>query len=191
VPYGLIGIIDENGNRFATWTYDTQGRGLSSQHGTGADLTTVAYDDTTGNRTVTNPLGQQETYKFAMLQNVPKVTEIDRLATTTTAAATRLFTYDANGYAASQTDWNGNLTTYINNIHGEPTTMVEASGTAQARTTTVTYHPAFRLPLSIVTPGLTTTFTYDASGELLTKTLKDTTATIVPYSTNGTSRTWT
>jgi RHS repeat-associated protein len=191
VPYALTGIVDENGNRFATWTYDAKGRGLSSQHGGGADLTTVSYDDTTGNRTVTNALGQQETYKFSVLQNVPKVTEIDRLASATTAAATRKFTYDANGYAASQTDWNGNLTTYVNDVHGQPTTIVEASGTAQARTTTVTYHATFHLPVSIVTPGLTSVLTYDGGGELLTKTLTDTTATIVPYSTSGTSRTWT
>jgi RHS repeat-associated protein len=190
-PAALTGIIDENGNRFASWTYDAQGRALSSQHGAGADLTTVAYDDTTGNRTVTNALGQQEVYKFTTLQGVPKVTEIDRIATATTAAATRLFTYDANGYQASQTDWNGTKTTYINNAHGEPTTIVEALGTPQARTTAVTWHPSFHLPLSIVTPGLTTAFNYDASGELLTKTLTDTTATIVPYSTIGTTRTWT
>jgi RHS repeat-associated protein len=151
----------------------------------------VSYDDTTGNRTVTNALGQQETYKFAMLQNVPKVTEIDRLATATTAAATRKFTYDANGYTASATDWNGNLTTYINDVHGQPTTIVEASGTPQGRTTTITYLPNYHLPTQIVTPGLTSAFTYDANGELLIRTLTDTTATIAPYSTNGTARTWT
>jgi hypothetical protein len=54
LPFVLTGIIDEDGNRFATWTYDSLGRGLTSQHGSGADLTTVSYNDTTGNRTVTN-----------------------------------------------------------------------------------------------------------------------------------------
>ncbi len=190
-PFALTGEIDENGNRFATWSYDLSGRATSSQHGGGAGLTTIAYDDATGNRTVTNALGQQEIYKFATLQNVPKVVEIDRLATATTAASTRAFTYDANGYLASQTDWNGNLTTYVNDTHGQPTTTVEASGTPQARTTTVGYHPTFHLPVNIVTPGLSSAFAYDGSGELLTKTLTDTTATIVPYSTNGTARTWT
>ena len=37
---------------------------------------------------VTNALGQQLLYKFTTLQGVPKVTEIDRQATSTTAAAT-------------------------------------------------------------------------------------------------------
>jgi RHS repeat-associated protein len=190
--FSLTGITDEDGARYATWTYDASGRGLTSQHGTGADLTTIAYDDTDGSRTVTNALGEQEVYKFSTFQGVPKVTEIDRVATPSLPAATRLFTYDANGYMASQTDWNGNLTTYVNNAHGEPTTINEAVGGAQARTTTIAYDTTFvHLPKTIVTPGLTTSFTYDASGNPLTKTLTDTTTTSTPYSTTGTSRTWT
>jgi RHS repeat-associated protein len=191
LPFALTGIIDEDGNRYATWSYDTYGRGLSSQHAGGADLTTISYDDTTGNRTVTNALGEQMLYKFTTLQNVPKVIEIDRQASSTTAAATKTFTYDANGYPASVNDWNGNLTTFLNDVHGQPTSINEASGTAQARTTTITYLSNYRLPVSVVTPGLTTTYTYDASGNPLTKTDTDTTTTTVPYSTSGTARTTT
>jgi YD repeat-containing protein len=140
---------------------------------------------------VTNAFGLTDTYKFTTLQGVPKVTEIDRAATT--AAARELFTYDGNGYTASQTDWNGNQTTYVNDGHGQPTTINEAVGTPIARTTTITCDdPAFvHLPEQIVTPGLTANFTYDGSGELLTRTLTDTTTSTVPYSTGGQTRTWT
>ena len=190
-PNALTGINDENGNHYATWTYDSQGRALTSQHAEGADLTKVAYNDTDGSRTVTYPLGAQVVYKFTTTQNVPKVTEIDRLATATTPTATSKITYDKNGFTASRTDWNGNLTTYVNDAHGQATTVAEAAGTAQARATTVTYHPTFHLPAKIVEPGLTTTLTYDGNGELLTRTLTDTTTSTVPYSTNGQTRTWT
>jgi uncharacterized protein RhaS with RHS repeats len=190
-PFGLTGIIDENGNRYATWKYDSNGRGLSSQHGISADLTTVSYDDTTGNRTVTNALGEQEVYHFTTLQGVPKVTEIDRLASATTLAAKRLFTYDSNGYGASATDWNGHLTKYVNNVHGQPTSITEASGTPQTRTTTIAYDSVLdHLPDQIVTPGLTTSYTYDGSCNPLTKTLTDTTTQTVPYATKGHTRTW-
>ena len=190
-PTALTGIIDENGNRFATWTYDGQSRALSSQHAGGADLTTISYDDTTGNRTVTTALGQRELYKFSTLQNVAKATEIDRLATTTTAAATETFAYDPNGYVASRTDWDGNVTTYQNDAHGDPTTINEAVGTSAARTTMITYDTTWvHLPRQIVTPGLTTNFTYDSSGEQLNEKLTDTTTTSVPYSTAGQTRTW-
>lgn len=191
-PFALTGIIDEDGNHYATWTYDSSGRALTSQLGAGANLISMVYN-ADGSRTVTNALGVTDTYKFTTLQGVPKVTEIDRAATATTAAATELFTYDGNGYTASQTDWNGDQTTYVNDVHGQPTTINEAVGTPVARTTTITYDdPTFvHLPQQIVTPGLTANFTYDGSGELLTRTLTDTTATTVPYSTNGQTRTWT
>ena len=52
------------------------------------NLTTLTYNDTTGSRTVTNALGVTDTYTFTTLQNVPKVTQISRAATSTTAAAT-------------------------------------------------------------------------------------------------------
>ncbi len=174
----LTGIVDENNNRYASWTYDTTGRTLSSQHANGAGLIAVNYNDTDGSRTVTTALGQQTLYKFTTLQGVAKVTEADLLS----PAAKRTFTYDTNGYLASRTDFNGNLTTYSNDAHGQPTTIVEASGTPQARTTTIAYHFAFHLPLQIATPGLTTTFTYDNSGQMLTKTLTDIAA--------GATRTW-
>ena len=191
LPSALTGIIDENGNRFATWTYDSTGRALSSQHAGGADLTTISYNASDGSRTIANALGEREVWKFTTLQGVPKMTEVDRLASASLPAAVRKFTYDSNGYLASQTDWNGNLTSYVNDARGRATTINEAVGTPQARTTTISYHATFHLPLRIVTPGLTTSFTYDASGQMLTQTLTDTTTTTVPYSTAGQTRTWT
>lgn len=195
-PFALTGITDEDGNRYATWAYDGTGRAVSSQHGTGTTtdgLTTVSYDDTTGNRTVTGPLGIQETYKFTTLQGVPKVNEIDRAANGTVAAATRTFGYDTNGYLNAATDWNTNSTTYVNNAHGDPTTINEAVGAPVARTTTIVYDTTWvHLPHTVTTPGTTTTNNYDATtGNLLTRVLTDTTTTSIPYSTNGQTRTWT
>ena len=126
-----------------------------------------------------------------MLQNVPKTTEIDRSASASTTAASRKFTYDVNGYLASQTDWNGNLTNYVNDVHGQPVTITQAAGTQQQRTASIAYHAAFHLPVKSSRPGVTTTFVYDDSGNLLTKTQTDTTTSTVPYSTNGQTRTWT
>ena len=44
--------------------------GLSSQRGSNANLTTVSYDDTSGDRTVTNALGEQEIYYFTTLEGI-------------------------------------------------------------------------------------------------------------------------
>jgi YD repeat-containing protein len=191
LPNNLTGIVDEDGNRYLTWTYDSKGRALTGQLADGADLNTIVYNDNDGSRMVTGPLGLEELYKFNTLQNVPKVIEVDRLAGPTVIASTRTFSYDTNGYVASSTDWNGNTTTFVNDAHGQPTNVVLAAGTPQARTTQITYHPTFHLPVQVVSPGLNISFTYDRSGELLTKTLTDTTTTSTPYSTSGQTRTWT
>ncbi|MGH7880640.1 MAG: RHS repeat protein, partial [Candidatus Binataceae bacterium] len=168
-PNALTGIIDENGNRFATWTY-VPGTALtlaaSSQHAGGADLTQVAYESIFhhGNATVTYPLGLQEVYMNGS-PGSSKIEEIDRLGTT----AVRKFRFDSNGYFASRTDWNGNLTTFVNNARGLPKTITEAAGTPLARTTTTAWHPTFHLPAQITEPKRTTAFTYDANGNVLTK----------------------
>ncbi len=191
-PLALTGIVDENGSRYATWTFDSSERAVTSYLGQGAEKTTISYDDVSGNRTVTNAAGQQSVYKFTQVEGVPRITEIDRLATPTTAAAKRTFSYDATGYLASQTDWNSTLSTYVNNAHGQPTTIVEGAGSPVQRTTTITYDSVWaHLPAIVITPGLTTSSAYDGSGNPLTRTLTDTTAGTVPYSTNGQSRTWT
>jgi RHS repeat-associated protein len=186
LPFALTGIIDEKSNQFASWSYDAFGRALSSQQGNGVDLTTVIYDDTTGNRTVTNAFGATYLYKFSVLQSMPKVTEIDRQAINGIPAAMRLFAYDANGYTASATDWNGNQTGYINDAHGQPTTITEPT-----RTTTISYDPIFvHLPHQIITTGLTTIFAYDSSGNVQARTDTDATTQTIPYKTNGQTRTW-
>jgi RHS repeat-associated protein len=190
-PYALTSIQDEDGNTYQSWTYDSIQRGLTNQVGGLANLITISYDDSNLTRTVTNALGVTDTYTFSILQDTPKVTQISRAATSSTAAATETSTYDANGYLASQTDWGGNETTYVNNSHGDPTSINEAVGSPAARTTTIAYNTTWvHLPDTITTPGLTTTFTYDGSGDVLTKTLTDTTSQSVPYATNGQTRVW-
>ena len=189
-PFALTGVTDENGNTYESWTYDSFGHALTSQRGSGAALTTFVYGG--GTTTVTNALGVTDTYTFTTLQGVPKVTGVSRASTGTTAAATEAMTYDSNGYLASLTDWNGDVTNYTNNSHGLPTSVTEAYGTGVARTTTIAYDSTFvHQPDTITTAGLTTTFSYDGSGNQLTKTLTDTTSTSTPYSTNGQARTWT
>jgi YD repeat-containing protein len=44
------------------------------------------------------------------------------------------FTYDVNGFIASRTDWDGNVTTFVNNVRGLPKAITEAAGTPLART---------------------------------------------------------
>ncbi len=205
----LTGIVDENGNNYASWTFDdnnadpSYGFALTSQLAGGVNLTTLTYPSgtypnqgTTANlppsATVTNALGLQSIYNFGAFATpdnyVPIVSSIQRLASATTAAATSSTTYDSNGYIASETNWNGNVTTYTNDAHGNVLSQTLGSGSAQATTTTATYLSGFELPTSITEQSKVTSFTYDASGNLLTKTVTapNTPTSTWTYTYNGT-----
>ena len=182
----LTGLTDENGKVFSTWAYDSLGRAVSNHMGSGsAGQTTVVYN-TDGSRTVTNELGESKTYKFVPFEGGSKMAEIDRAATSTTAAASRTFTYDDSGNLAFQTDWNGNQTGYTYDSRGNLTALEEAVGSSVARSTNFTYSPTFHLPLTITGPwNSSTTFTYDTRGNPLTKTVTGT------NKNTSTSRVWT
>ncbi|WP_249279164.1 RHS repeat-associated core domain-containing protein [Bordetella genomosp. 5] len=191
-PYALTGIVDGNGVRYASWTYDTTLKAVSSQHGSGADLMTVTYGLTSsaGSVTTTNALGRQVVYTLSNVAGVRKITQIAEAASAHAAASSESFAYDARGYLSSHTDKNGNITRYVNDSRGNITSQTNGFGTPLARTYTTTWHADYNLPLRLVQPGLTTDYTY-ASGQLVQKTLLDTTTSTTPYSTQGNTRTWT
>ena len=192
-PYALTGITDENGNRYATWGYDGNGRGILSQLAGAVNYTSVYYNDTTGNRVVKGPLGIVETYKFTAMQGVPKVTEIDRAANSPVASATETIRYDANGYRNSLNDWNGNNTSWTNNSHGLPTQIAFVSNTTSKQTTDITYDLSWpHLKHTVATQGLNENFTYSSSGNLLTDKWTDTATPsntrLWTYTYNGTGQ---
>ena len=173
----LTGITDANGDRFATWAYDADGRAISSEHNGGAEKVTIDYthiDDAADPRTVTaNALGKQTTYHITTLHGVRKVTQVEGHPSTNCAAANKAYTYDANGFVASKTDWQGNTTTYLRNTKGQELSRTEASGTAEARTITTEWHPTFNLRTKVTEPDRETLYSYDANGNLLSQQTND------------------
>jgi RHS repeat-associated protein len=186
-PFMLTGVTDENGNGFASYTYDGQGRCTMSEHAGGADEVQVVYNSN-GTVAVTGPLGNVETYSFTTVDNMSKVSQIVRTANSPVAAATRYFTYDANGYLATATDWDGNSTHWTNNSHGQPTSITEAYGTGRARTTSITYDSTWvHKPYTTTKTNVTIDDRYNAStGTLTSHTLTDTTG----GATNGNTEVW-
>jgi YD repeat-containing protein len=168
-PSALTGILDEAGQRIASWSYDENGWATSSTHAGGADDTQVSYngDDSV---TVTNPLGKQTTYHFQVYHGVPKVVKVEGHATTNCVGTNRSYSYDTNGFLTSKTDWNGAVTEYTRDPRGRELTRTEAAGTPEARTVTTEWHADFNLPLTITEPGKVTTFRYDTQGRLQQRT---------------------
>ncbi len=176
-PNALTGIVDENGKRYAAWNYDSQGRAISSEHAGGAEKVTVDY----ASSSTTDSLGATRSYNFQTILNVVKSGGESQPGGSGSVAASTTITYDVNGNVASRTDFNGNKTTYLYDlVRNLETSRTEAVGTPQARTITTAWHPTYRLPVSITEPGKLTTMDYDASGNLLHKTI----------TADGSSRTW-
>ncbi len=170
-PHALTGITDENGERYATWSYDDQGRAISSEHANGADRTTLTYD-AGGTTTVDNPLGKQTTYYFQTIQGVRKVTQLEGHPTASCGGGSQAYDYDVNGFLSSKTDWNGNMTTYIRDARGLELSRTEAAGSPEARTMTTEWHAQFRVPTRIAEPGKITEYTYDARGRRLSSSVR-------------------
>ena len=195
----LTGIIDENGNRFTTWKYDAQGRAISSEHDvvdgtttTPVEKVSIAYNtDTDGNITsadATDALRTTRTYTFTNILGVVKNTGITQACNCGAPAAS---TYDTNGNVASRTDFNGNTTCYaydqsrnleLFRVEGlapgkscpaDLSTYTPAANTVERKIAT-TWDTTYRLPHIITEAGKTATFNYDASGNLLSKTITDT-----------------
>jgi YD repeat-containing protein len=178
LPIALTGIIDESNQRFATFQYDTLGRAISTEHAGGAEKVSFVYTtDANGNivtSDVTDALSTTRTYSFANVLGVVKSAAISKPCSNCGAGAAT--TYDANGNPATLTDFNGNVTHYVYDLtRNLETSRTEAYGTAQARTITTQWNATWCQPALITEPNRTTAFTYDSMGNVLTKTVTDTT----------------
>jgi len=172
-PYALTGISDA-GVRYATWNYDDAGRAVLSEHAGGADRVTVRYNSD-GTVAAEDSRGLTRTYHFLLAPNgAARVSLIYDSCASGCPVPPLKETYDANGFLASRTDRKGYVTLYSHNSRGLEESRTEASGTPKARTITTAWHPVLALPQEVNEPGRRTTFTYDASGRLETRTITDT-----------------
>jgi YD repeat-containing protein len=184
LPNAVTGLIDENGQRHSTWTYDTQGRGTGTSEAGGANAVTLTYN-VDGTVTTTDALSAARTFTFGRFGDRSLVAGISG-SQCPTCSDGKATTYDSGGFRSSRTDYNNNVTLLsFDDARGLETSRTEASGTPRARTITSAWHSTFRLPALITEPARTTAFTRDTAGNALTRTITDTSQ--VP----NVSRTWT
>ncbi|NML43485.1 hypothetical protein HHL11_06970 [Ramlibacter sp. G-1-2-2] len=150
LPWALTGILDENSNRAATFTYDPQGRALSTERAGGVDHYEVQY---TGlpHRLITEtadlpnhilyrvhewyvpespvviaqPNGEQSTWQGASVQGVPMTLTQYQSAGSGSPAATKSITPDANGNVGIRDDYQGNRTCYAYDALRRETLRIE------------------------------------------------------------------
>lgn len=177
LPYALTGLIDELGNRYATWTYDSQGRATSSQHAGGAELTRLSYG--TNSTTVTDPLGTARSYNFSTVLGVAKSTGTSQPGGSGCSAASSALSYDANGNVTSRKDFNGNQTCYAydtsRNLESKRVEGLAASASCTTvlstpptptsanpvRTINTQWHSYWRLPVKTAEPQKITSWVFN------------------------------
>ncbi len=164
-PTALTGIGDENGNRYATYAYDDQGRAISSTLAGGANAYQFQYGDNY-QTTVTDPTGKTSVYSFLKQNGVLLPASISApcgLCGSTRSSSS----YDANNNLIQETDYNGTVTTHAYDSQKRETQRVDGSGTTSARTTTTAWHPQFwNLPTQIALPTKLQSYSYDSNGNL-------------------------
>ena len=163
-PTALTGVIDEAGVRYATYAYDDQGRAITSELTAGADRYQFQYQ-ANGQTTVLTPDGGSSVYSFLKQNGVLLPTGVSApcpLCGSTSQSAD----YDTSGNATRRVAYDGSATTYTYDAQGRETQRVEAAGTPNARTITTEWHPTWRLPTKVASPGRIDGFTYDDKGQL-------------------------
>jgi YD repeat-containing protein len=196
MPAALTGITDENGVRYASYHYHPWGFVQQREYAGGVDqmnVTQTEHDEryvsytngTPGSTTVST-----SRLLYANVNGMLQTTDIYDDATgehlpCSDCGSVAKKTFDTNGFIASTQDFNGNLNCYTNDARGNETARVEGlagatcpgTNTAATRTTNTAWDTTFHLPLSVAEPLRITTYTYDTTGNLLTKSIQATTDT--------------
>lgn len=207
-PYLLTGITDERGIRYAYFEYDSEDRGIVTKYAGEAQKYTLSHSDTS--TTVVDPDGLTWTYTKAWRAGSLRITNKSR------PGLQKIYEHDQGGNVTKLTEKRAGvtdrITTYAYDLSRNlETSRTEAVGTSDARKTVTEWEAVLPVPKKVTEykkdptsandeasavflPVRETTYTYDAKGNALTKTIKDLMSTKlvggVVTPTNE-SRTWT
>jgi RHS repeat-associated protein len=176
-PNLLTGIIDESGQRYASWSYDDNGLAVSSRHGgINSDIEKITVVRDSGKVSVTNALGKKVNYYYVLQLGRAKLSASETNCDTCLSGAYFSRTYDINGYPQSTMDFSGNsaLTQYdARGLLVSRTDAVDHAG-AEKRTIQTDWHADFHKPVErriydaadiLVNKS---SWTYNARGQALT-----------------------
>ncbi|WP_458765941.1 RHS repeat domain-containing protein [Cupriavidus basilensis] len=162
--WAMSGITDEAGVRFSTYSYNDQGRAINSEHTGGVGRVQFQYP--IQNQTVvTSSDGSSRTYRFELIKNVLRPISLSAPCPECGDIA-KSVAYDAAGNVASKRDFAEKEMRYSYDALGRETQRIEGYGTADAKTTTMEWHPTWSLPLKVAAPGRIDSFDYDPNGRV-------------------------
>ena len=170
------GIVDENGDRFATYVYDDQGRVTHEDH---AGTYNHSFVYSPGKTEMTTPDGVVVTTSFAEVNGFTRPVSRSQPAGTGCSASTKSLDYDADGNVISETDFNGNRTCRVFDQSSQRRAIetMRQEGFKVSETCPASYnfaplavgqrriwtewHPDWILPIRRAEPQLVTTWVYN------------------------------
>ncbi|WCM86287.1 DUF6531 domain-containing protein [Acidovorax sp. NCPPB 3576] len=189
-PDLLTGINDESGRRYATFSYDADGRATSTSHAGGVLSYSVTYPEgnsadkgslTTGSVDgalyqssvqTTDPRGNVQTWNYQGGDGTVRTLGASGPFEGATVAS-RSFA-DGLNLPILETDFLGNKTTFEWDVSRRLLLKTtRAASTPLAQTTQTQWHPALHLPVMITEASRTTAYTYDPLGNKLSETITD------------------
>ncbi|QWT19808.1 hypothetical protein KPL74_18935 [Bacillus sp. NP157] len=176
IPHALTGIVDENGVRFATFSYDGQGRAQNTTHALGSGSTFI-LSETDDKKTVRGPNGALHAYGFAKIRGSRRLVSVNQPGGAGCGAAFSSIEYDPDdpddpdGHVSATKDFDGSLTRFVHNSDGKETERTEAAGTALARRIVTEWHADLGLPTRRARQGYEELLTYDARGNVTDRTV--------------------
>jgi RHS repeat-associated protein len=165
LPHALTGIVDETGERFASFWYDGEGRAIRTEHAEGIDAVALSRE-LDGSVSVTGPTKAVRRYRYAEVRGSRRLVGVDQPGGSGCGAANSKIEYNADGTVLRRTGFDGRTTEYKYDVNGNEIEQTEAPGTASARKIVTTWHATMDLPVRITWPGREERFTYDAFGNL-------------------------
>ena len=173
----LTGVTDENGQRYSTIRYDSNGFAVSTELAGGVYRYTFSNLQPRTSVTVTDPLGTARAFNFVNAQGLTQLANLTGAPCDDCGPASA--TYDANGNVASQKDFNGNVTCFGYDLtRNLETARVEGlpAGTAcpssldgyaipaGARKISTQWHPVWRQPVKVAEPKQIVTTVLNGDG---------------------------
>lgn len=178
-PNLLTGVIDENGQRYATYEYNERGRVVVSDHPGGAGRISLSYVES-GPTTVTLPTGARKTYTFSSDFRQPSRIEQATSDGSSIGATTANYSGDRREWSQNAS---GSRTIYAYNdfyqISRREGLTSGGATTPYSRTIQTDWNPAYAKPTERRTLDnanvlvAKTRWTYNDRGQLLTTTEVD------------------
>lgn len=173
----LTGITEENNVRFATYSYDAEGRVSRSEHAGGAQRYDFSYP-TDLSRLVIDPLGGTRTITLAPVAGQLRAASFSQPGGAGCGPAASAYTYNAYGMLQSRSDFN-NVKTCFNQDTGRHLEVsridgVPAAATCQAngipgtgqRKVSNRWHPDWPIKTMIAEPLKLTHYIYNGQPDI-------------------------